>query len=95
MMENLAIGTICAGGSLGSMIPPSVVLIFYGLTAQVAIGDLFIAVIVPESPFSWSLHGLYYHSLSHKPEIAASVPIEQRNMSFAQKLGLIKNLILP
>ena len=29
------------------------------------------------------------------PEIAPPVPIEQRNMSFAQKLGLIKNLILP
>lgn len=34
----LAIGTICAGGSLGTMIPPSIVLIFYGLTAGVAIG---------------------------------------------------------
>ena len=45
--RNLAIGTICAGGSLGTMIPPSIVLIFYGLTANVSIGDLFIATIVP------------------------------------------------
>ena len=93
--KNLAIGTICAGGSLGSMIPPSVVLIFYGLTAQVAIGDLFIAVIVP----GLLLAGLYMVYITIRclinPEIAPPVPIEQRNMTFAQKLGLIKNLILP
>ena len=93
--KNLAIGTICAGGSLGSMIPPSVVLIFYGLTAQVAIGDLFIAVIVP----GLLLAGLYMVYITIRclinPEIAPPVPIEQRNMSFAKKLGLIKNLILP
>ena len=93
--KNLAIGTICAGGSLGSMIPPSVVLIFYGLTAQVAIGDLFIAVIVP----GLLLAGLYMVYITIRclinPEIAPPVPIEQRDMSFAQKLGLIKNLILP
>ena len=93
--KNLAIGTICAGGSLGSMIPPSVVLIFYGLTAQVAIGDLFIAVIIP----GLLLAGLYMVYITIRclinPEIAPPVPIEQRNMSFAQKLGLIKNLILP
>ncbi len=93
--KNLAIGTICAGGSLGSMIPPSVVLIFYGLTAQVAIGDLFIAVIVP----GLLLAGIYVVYITIRclinPEIAPPVPIEQRDMSFAQKLGLIKNLILP
>ena len=93
--KNLAIGTICAGGSLGSMIPPSVVLIFYGLTAQVAIGDLFIAVIIP----GLLLAGLYMVYITIRclinPEIAPPVPIEQRNMSFVQKLGLIKNLILP
>ena len=93
--KNLAIGTICAGGSLGSMIPPSVVLIFYGLTAQVPIGDLFIAVIVP----GLLLAGLYVVYIIIRclinPELAPPVPIEQRNMSFAKKLGLIKNLILP
>ncbi len=31
--KNLAIGTVCAGGSLGTMVPPSIVLIIYGLTA--------------------------------------------------------------
>ena len=43
----LAIGTICAGGALGAMIPPSIVLIVYGITAGVSIGDLFTASFVP------------------------------------------------
>ena len=45
--KNLAIGTVCAGGSLGTMVPPSIVLIIYGLTANVSIGDLFTGAIVP------------------------------------------------
>ncbi len=45
--KKLAIGTVCAGGSLGTMVPPSIVLIIYGLTANVSIGDLFTAAVVP------------------------------------------------
>lgn len=45
--RNLAIGTILAGGSLGTMIPPSIVLIMYGLTTGVSIQKLFIATTVP------------------------------------------------
>jgi TRAP-type mannitol/chloroaromatic compound transport system permease large subunit len=48
--RKLAIGTICAGGSLGTMIPPSIVLIVYGLTANVPIGNLFIATCRSRSP---------------------------------------------
>lgn len=45
--KNLAIGTVCAGGSLGTMVPPSIVLIIYGLTANVSIGDLFTGAVIP------------------------------------------------
>ena len=45
--RNLAIGTICAGGSLGTMIPPSVVLIVYGLITETSITALFTAAFVP------------------------------------------------
>ena len=45
--KNLAIGTVCAGGSLGTMVPPSIVLIIYGLTANVSIGDLFTGAVMP------------------------------------------------
>lgn len=45
--KNLAIGTVVAGGSLGTMVPPSIVLIIYGMVANVSIGDLFSAAIFP------------------------------------------------
>ncbi len=45
--QNLAIGTICASGSLGTMIPPSIVLIFYGLITETSIHALFQAAFIP------------------------------------------------
>ncbi|TRN26231.1 TRAP transporter large permease [Vibrio furnissii] len=45
--RKLAIGTTCAGGALGTMLPPSIVLIIYGMTASVSIGDLFKAAFIP------------------------------------------------
>lgn len=43
----LALGTICASGTLGILIPPSVLTIVYAVTAQVSIGKMLIAGIVP------------------------------------------------
>lgn len=45
--KGLATGCVCVGGGLGVIIPPSVMLIFYGATAGVSIGALFIAGIIP------------------------------------------------
>jgi TRAP-type mannitol/chloroaromatic compound transport system permease large subunit len=45
--QNLAIGTVCVGGSLGTMIPPSIVLIVYGLITETSIHSLFIAAVIP------------------------------------------------
>lgn len=45
--QNLAIGVICASGSLGTMIPPSIVLIMYGLITETSIKALFTASFVP------------------------------------------------
>lgn len=45
--RKLTIGLICASGALATLIPPSVVIIVYGLSAQVGIGDLFMAGAIP------------------------------------------------
>lgn len=45
--RSIAIGAIGAGGALGALIPPSVPFIFYGLLANVSIGDLFLAGVGP------------------------------------------------
>ena len=45
--RKMSIGVICASGALATLIPPSIIMIIYGLSAQVAIGDLFMAGAVP------------------------------------------------
>lgn len=45
--KNLAVGSIAAGGALGILIPPSIIMILYGAVAEVSIGKLFIGGIIP------------------------------------------------
>ncbi|EKE43059.1 hypothetical protein OCGS_2650 [Oceaniovalibus guishaninsula JLT2003] len=45
--DSLAAGSIAAGGTLGILIPPSIILIIYGLITESDIGDLFIAGLLP------------------------------------------------
>lgn len=45
--KSLISGTICAGGSLGTIIPPSVVVVILGPTANVSVADLFLAIVAP------------------------------------------------
>lgn len=93
--RKLAIGTICAGGSLGSMIPPSIVLVIYGLTVNVSIGDLFAAAVVPGLMMS-SLYIAYILIRCHfNPSLGPPAPAADRDIPFVEKLKLMKNLALP
>lgn len=70
--KKLAIGTVCAGGSLGTMVPPSIVLIIYGLTANVSIGDLFTGAVMPALMLA-SFYLIYILVRCHlQPELAPS-----------------------
>ena len=93
--KKLAIGTICAGGSLGTMIPPSVVLIVYGLTASVSIGDLFKAAFVPGVMMGCLYIGYILIRCRLDPSLGPPAPAEERNIPMAQKLAMLKGLVLP
>lgn len=45
--KRLASGVVAAGGTLSVLIPPSLILLFYGIVTDVSIGDLFIAGVIP------------------------------------------------
>ena len=45
--KRLAVGVVAAGGTLGILIPPSVVMVIYGILTETSIGSLFIAGILP------------------------------------------------
>ncbi len=93
--RKLAIGTICAGGSLGTMIPPSIVLIIYGLTVNISIGDLFIANIVPALMLSGIYMAYIFTRCQLNPKLGPAAPAEEHNVSLIAKLALIKGLALP
>jgi tripartite ATP-independent transporter DctM subunit len=93
--KKLALGVICAGGSLGTLLPPSIVLIIYGLVAQVSIGDLFLAAVMP-GLLLVSLYAIYVLILCYRnPELGPLAPVEERDMSLREKFGLARALILP
>jgi tripartite ATP-independent transporter DctM subunit len=91
----LAIGTICAGGSLGTLIPPSVVLIVYGLVANVSIGKLFLAGAGP----GLLLASLYITYIIVRcwfnPSLAPKVSDSDMSIDRAEKIRLAKGLVLP
>ena len=93
--QKLAIGTICAGGSLGTMIPPSVVLIVYGLTAGVSIGDLFLGGVFPGLMLASFYVTYIIVRATLNPALAPPLPEHELNMPLAEKLRLLKGLILP
>jgi tripartite ATP-independent transporter DctM subunit len=93
--KHLAMGTICAGGSLGTLIPPSVVLIVYGLTANVSIGNLFLAGAIPGILLA-SLYLIYIIIRCYlNPTLGPIASDAELNISRAQKLKLLQGLILP
>lgn len=93
--QRLSIGTVCAGGSLGTMVPPSIVLIIYGLTANVSISELFLASVIPASLLA-SLYILYILIRCFiDPKMGPPAPQEERNIPFAEKAVKLKSIILP
>lgn len=93
--RGIAIGVVCAGGALGTMVPPSIVLIIYGLTANVSIGDLFLATVVP----AFILGGLYVAYIvircTINPSLAPQLPAHELDIPWAEKMRSAKSVILP
>ena len=93
--KSLALGSICAGGGLATLIPPSVVLIMYALTTGTSIGQLYMAGILPGLMLA-GFYIIYVVTISYlKPEIAPAAPPEEINIPLSEKIGYLKKLILP
>ncbi len=92
----LATGVIAASGTLGQIIPPSIVLVILGDQIGVSVGDLFLGSFIP----GLMLSGLFilwvvFVALT-RPKEAPALPKEARTMSGGQlALKVIKNLIPP
>jgi tripartite ATP-independent transporter DctM subunit len=93
--QKLAVGVVCAGGSLGTMIPPSLVLVFYGLTTSTSIGDLFLASTVPGILLAVIYIAYVLVRCGINPKLGPPAPPEIRNIPFTAKLAALKKVILP
>ncbi len=87
--ERLALGSLAGAGSLGLLIPPSIVLIIYGVVAEVSIAKLFIAGIVPGLMVA-ALYGSYIAaSCVVQPSLAPKTDTPPQD---AHPLAILRNL---
>ena len=93
--KELATGACCAGGSLGILIPPSIMLIFYGPMANISVGKLFIAAF-PAGLLLSALYTAYILVRGHlRPREAPVLSAEDRNVPMGRKLYLLVTALLP
>jgi len=90
--KNLAIGSIAAGGALGILIPPSIIMILYGAVAEVSIGKLFIGGIIPGIVLCLIFIVYIFFRVLINRDVAP--PVQDR-YSFRQKLRVLGGVILP
>jgi tripartite ATP-independent transporter DctM subunit len=93
--SKLAVGVVCAGGSLGTMIPPSLVLVFYGLTTSTSIGDLFIASTIPGIMLALIYIAYVLIRCGINPKLGPPAPLELRSIPLLAKFAALKKVILP
>jgi tripartite ATP-independent transporter DctM subunit len=94
--KRIALGCICAGGTLGILIPPSVITVVYAVTAGVSIGRMFMGGVGPGLLLSF-LFILYIAVRSWiQPELGPAPSKEERQQySFKDKLIALRAVILP
>jgi tripartite ATP-independent transporter DctM subunit len=93
--KRMITGVVQAGSSLGILIPPSVVLVLYGMIARQPVSKLWLAGVVPGLMMA-SLFILYiYIRCKLQPELGPALSKKEREISFIEKLKLLRAGIIP
>ena len=93
--KELSSGVICASGTLGQIVPPSVVLVVLADQLQVSVGDLFVGSLVPGLMLA-GLYALYVIVTAYiKPETAPAMPKEEREAASGKLAGQVVRALLP
>ena len=87
--ENLAMGSLCGAGTLGFLIPPSIILILYGVLSETSIIDLFIAGVVPGAMLAASYMAYIAIRVMMNPSL---VPEDQTSPTWGDRLRALGDL---
>ena len=90
--ENMMIGTLAGSGTLGLMIPPSIMMIVYGIAAEVSIARLFIAGILPGLMLVALFMGYVAVRVLRNPGLSATA-VDDPKLSLTEKLRESRLLI--
>ncbi|MDO9573569.1 MAG: TRAP transporter large permease subunit, partial [Candidatus Contubernalis sp.] len=93
--KGLACGTVMAGGCLGMLIPPSIMLVVIGAWSELSVGKLYLAAFFPG--LLVSLLYIIYISIrcGRNPNLGPPLPIEERRASVGHKIQLLFVGLLP
>ena len=93
--KELACGVICAAGTLGQIIPPSVVLVVLGDQIGVSVGRLFLGSLIPGLLLSAALAFYCWVVALLKPEMAPALPLSVRSISGAALAKRVFQVMIP
>ncbi|KPQ14542.1 MAG: TRAP-type mannitol/chloroaromatic compound transport system, large permease component [Rhodobacteraceae bacterium HLUCCA09] len=92
--KRLISGVICAGGSLGTMIPPSIVVVIYATVAQISVGQLFAAVMLP-GVIMIALFAGYVLGVAFASPKMAPAEVSDRTVPLGEKLKVTAVALVP
>lgn len=93
--KSLAAGSVCAGGTLGILIPPSIMLVVYGPMAVISVGKLFFAAFLPGLLLSALYIGYIAVYSFTRPEIAPALAPEERAIPWLKKIIDLLTALVP
>jgi len=93
--KEIACGSVCAGGTLGILIPPSVMLVFYGPMASLSVGRLMMGAFMPGLLLSTLYISYVGIRCLIRPEDGPPMPPEERAAPLLKKLGMLMSGLLP
>lgn len=90
----IAIGSIMAGGTLGILIPPSILAIIYGVIAQQSVGELYLGSLLPGLLLAF-MYGFYcWMRGTINIKMAPPMPVDDR-VDMKEKLSLLRKMLAP
>ncbi|MFT5699893.1 MAG: tripartite ATP-independent transporter DctM subunit [Desulforhopalus sp.] len=93
--KRMVTGVIQAGSSLGIMVPPSIVLVLYGMIARQPVSKLWLAGVFPGLLLAVMFIVYITVRCRLQPDLGPALPIEERDISKAEKLKLLRAGMLP